>query len=62
MDINATWKKLTTVINSLAVSSHQGVLKSNYTVLHTIIANYILHVYVHVHYYNTRKYYASMFK
>ena len=48
MDINATWKKLTTVINSPAVSSHQGVLKDNYTVLHTMIANYILHVYVYV--------------
>ena len=28
MDTNATWKKLTTVINSPAVSSHQGVLKA----------------------------------
>ena len=51
MDTNATWEKLTTVINSPAVSSHQGVLKSNYTVLHTMIAIATLYVYVHIHFY-----------
>ena len=29
MDTNATWEKLTTVINSPAVSSHQGVPKGS---------------------------------
>ena len=46
MDINATWKKLTTVINAPAASSHQGVLKGNYAVLHvTVIASYNIIMY-----------------
>ena len=41
MDANATWEKLTTVINSPAVSSRQGALKGNYAVLPTMKASYI---------------------
>ena len=41
MDTNATWKKLTTVINSPAVSGDQRALKGSYAVLHKIIASYI---------------------